>query len=281
LGTLGGGNHFLEVQRVETIFNVQAANVLGLFEGQLTVLIHTGSRGLGHQVCTDYVKMMDASTFSSDLHLPDRQLACAPFPSKEGQAYFRAMNAAANFAFCNRQILTHQTREVFARVVQRQFPTQLRLVYDVAHNMANVEHHGSQTLCVHRKGATRALGPGHEELPEAYRSLGQPVFIPGSMGSASFVLVGNEASAERTFSSTCHGAGRLMSRTEARGRMSGRELRASLEARGIIIKCPSYSELAEEAPYAYKDIERVVDVVEGAQIAHKVARLVPLGVLKG
>lgn len=281
LGTLGGGNHFLEVQRVDAIFDAPAADAFGLFDGQLAVLIHTGSRGLGHQVCTDYVREMDASLARHGITLPDRQLACAPFSSPEGQRYFKAMCAAANFAWCNRQMLTHRCREVFARVMGGRADAGLRLVYDVAHNIAKVERYGDRDLCVHRKGATRAFGPSNPEVPPPYRSAGQPVFIPGSMGTSSFVLVGTDAASEVSLNSTCHGAGRRMSRSAAKRTVRGEKLRAELEERGIIIKCPSNAELAEEAPVAYKDVDRVVDVVERAGIARKVARLVPLGVLKG
>ena len=281
LGTLGGGNHFLEVQRVAEVFDAEAAEAYGLFPGQVTVLIHSGSRGLGHQVCTDSVREMDAALSRHGISLPDRQLACAPFSSPEGKRYFAAMSAAANFAWCNRQALMHRCREVFQRVLGSRADGQLRLVYDVAHNIAKVERYGSRDLCVHRKGATRAFGPSNPEVPPPYRSAGQPVFIPGSMGTESYVLAGNDASAEVSLSSCCHGAGRSMSRTNAKKTVKGHELRAELEGRGIIVKCPSNAELAEEAPLAYKDVSRVVDVVQRAGIARKVARLLPLGVLKG
>jgi tRNA-splicing ligase RtcB len=281
IGTLGGGNHFLEVQRVDEIFDSVTAEIFGLFHGQLTVLIHTGSRGLGHQVCTDYVREMDGQLGRFGLTLPDRQLACAPFSSPVGQRYFAAMSAAANFAWCNRQALTHRCREVFARVLGARSDGGLRLVYDVAHNIAKVERYGERELCVHRKGATRAFGPSNPEVPRRYRTEGQPVFIPGSMGTASFVLAGTDAAAEVSLNSCCHGAGRLMSRTAARRSVQGHELRAKLESLGILVECASNAELAEEAPTAYKDVERVVDVVERAGIARKVARLRPVGVLKG
>ena len=278
LGTLGGGNHFLEVQVVDAIYDAGAAAVLGLFEGQVTVLLHTGSRGLGHQVCTDYVRRMDETLGRHHIQLPDRQLACAPFSSAEGRAYFGAMCAAANFAWANRQVLTHRVREVFRGLLAGE---DLRLVYDVAHNIAKIEVHGGRKVCVHRKGATRAFGPGERDLPVAYRALGQPVLIPGSMGTASFVLVGSDAARDIALASACHGAGRAMSRAEAKRRMQGATLRRELEQRGIVVRCPSNAELAEEAPAAYKDVERVVDVVERAGIARKVARLRPIGVLKG
>jgi tRNA-splicing ligase RtcB len=277
LGTLGGGNHFLEIQRVQAIFDADAARALGLALDRITVLVHTGSRGLGHQVCTDYVRRMDAALARHGITLPDRQLACAPLSSPEGRDYLAAMCAAANFAFANREVLTHRVREAFARMTR---DARLELVYDVAHNVAKIEEHLGMRVCVHRKGATRAFGPGHPELPAAYRAIGQPVLIPGSMGTSSFVLVGRGAS-ERSFSSACHGAGRAMSRTASKQMVRGSELRKELEARGIAVRCPSNAELAEEAPSAYKDVERVVDVVERAGLAKKVARLVPLGVLKG
>ncbi|WP_141594109.1 MULTISPECIES: RtcB family protein [unclassified Myxococcus] len=281
LGTLGGGNHFLEVQRVERVLDSEAAPALGLFEGQLTVLIHTGSRGLGHQVCTDAVRTMDRALAREGIQLVDRQLACAPLSSAEGQDYFAAMCAAANFAWANRQVLTHRVREVFRRWFGDRSAAWPRIVYDVAHNIAKLEPHGGQRLCVHRKGATRAFGPGHPELPAAYHQVGQPVFIPGSMGTASFVLVGQEAAEAISLSSACHGAGRRLSRAASKRQVVGSELRAALNRQGIAVECPSNAELAEEAPLAYKDVDRVVDAVEAAGIARKVARLVPLAVLKG
>jgi tRNA-splicing ligase RtcB len=280
LGTLGGGNHFLEVQRVETIFDEKAANALGLFLSQLTILIHTGSRGMGHQVCTDYVRSMDQTLAAHKISLPDRQLACAPLSSSEGKDYFSAMCAAANFAWSNRQVLTQRVRETVARLFGSS-DSKLSVVYDVAHNIAKLEQFENRTLCVHRKGATRAFGPSSKEIPAVYHGVGQPVFIPGSMGTASYVLVGTDASKDISLSSACHGAGRAMSRTSAKKQVVGHELRKELESRGIIVRCPSNSELAEEAPLAYKDVDRVVDVITRAGIARKVARLVPRGVLKG
>lgn len=281
LGTLGGGNHFLEVQRVDAIYDAEAARAMGLELSGVTVLIHTGSRGLGHQVCTDYVREMDKALSRYQFALPDRQLACAPLSSREGKDYFAAMCAAANFAWSNRQVLTHRIRETFERQLGAGKDSELRVIYDVAHNIAKVEQFGRQTLCVHRKGATRAFGPSSSEIPAAYRGIGQPIFIPGSMGTASFVLVGTDASKELSLSSTCHGAGRALSRTAAKKQVVGHELRKRLESEGIIVRCASNAELAEEAPLAYKDVERVVDVVVRAGIARKVARLVPRGVLKG
>ncbi|MFP2923707.1 RtcB family protein [Pyxidicoccus sp. 3LG] len=281
LGTLGGGNHFIELQRVERILDAASAAAFGLFEGQLVVLIHTGSRGLGHQVCTDAVREMDRALAREGIRLVDRQLACAPFSSSEGQEYYANMCAAANFAWSNRQVLTHRVREVFSRRLGDRSEVWPRIVYDVAHNIAKVETYGGQRLCVHRKGATRAFGPGNAELPAAYQRVGQPVFIPGSMGTASFVLAGRSESAAVSFSSACHGAGRQLSRAAAKRQVAGAELRKTLNARGITVECPSNAELAEEAPSAYKDVDRVVDAVETAGIARKVARLVPLAVLKG
>jgi len=279
LGSIGSGNHFVEVQEVDEVFDDVAAQALGLRPGQVTVLIHTGSRGLGHQVCTDYVRKMDRVMARYDIALPDRQLACAPIRSPEGLAYFGAMCAAANFAWANRQMITHAARRVFERALGE--AGRLRLVYDVAHNMAKLEEHEGRLLCVHRKGATRAFGPSHPEVPPAYRAVGQPVFIPGSMGTASYVLVGTDGALTASFGSACHGAGRAMSRTAAKRVMSGAEVRRRLEEQGILVRCPSSAELAEEAPHAYKDVEQVVDVVHRAGLARKVARLRPVGVIKG
>ena len=280
LGTLGGGNHFVEVQVVEAIYDEEAARRFGLFAGQIAVLVHTGSRGLGHQVCTDHLRTMDSVVRRYGISLPDRQLACAPLSSPEGRSYHAAMAAAANFGFCNRQVIGHRVRDVFRRVL-RSPEAELRLVYDVAHNTAKIERYGSETLCVHRKGATRAFGPSNPELPKAYRGVGQPVLIPGSMGTASHVLVGTDEAREISFASTCHGAGRAMSRGAAKRRVAGHLLRAELLARGIFVRCPSNTELAEEAPIAYKDVDRVVEVVHRVGIARKVARLRPIGVVKG
>ncbi|HEY8378776.1 MAG TPA: RtcB family protein, partial [Nannocystis sp.] len=280
LGTLGGGNHFLEVQVVDAIEDAATAAAFGLSLDQVTVLIHSGSRGLGHQVCTDFVRKMLEASARLGIELPDRQLACAPLSSPEGRAYYSAMCAAANFGWCNRQVLMHRVRRVFAQMLGCP-PASLRLVYDVAHNNAKIEQHGGIEVCVHRKGATRAFGPGREELPPAYRTTGQPVLIPGSMGTASYVMAGTEAASTLSFASACHGAGRAMSRGAAKRETSGRTVREALMERGIVVKCPSNAELAEEAPLAYKDVERVVDTVHRAGIARKVARLRPLGVLKG
>ncbi|HEY4621023.1 MAG TPA: RtcB family protein [Gaiellaceae bacterium] len=281
LGTMGSGNHFVELQVVDEIVDPEAALVFGLHPGQLTVLIHSGSRGLGHQVCTDYVKVMDSRLSSYRIHLPDRQLACAPASSAEGRQYLAAMAAAANFAWANRQTIADSVRRAVANVLGKDAAEGTRQVYDVAHNVAKVEIHGGRQLCVHRKGATRAFPAGSDEIPLAYRDVGQPVFIPGSMGTASYVLAGEAGSLERSFGTTCHGAGRRLSRTAARKRIGGGELRRQLEARGIVVRCPSPKGLAEEAPFAYKDVDRVVRVVERAGLARRVARLVPIGVVKG
>jgi tRNA-splicing ligase RtcB len=281
LGTVGSGNHFIELERVERVLDAEAAAACGLTEGGLTVLIHSGSRGLGHQVCTDYVKRMDAARARYGFSLPDRQLACAPQSSPEGRAYLAAMAAAANFAWANRHTMAHRVREAIARVLSPAAAEETRQVYDVAHNVAKLERHAGVELCVHRKGATRAFPPRSPELPAAFREVGQPVFIPGSMGTASFVLVGQPGSMERSFGSACHGAGRRMSRHAATRRIGGKELRRQLEAQGIVVRCPSDRGLAEEAPFAYKDVDRVVSVVERAGLAKAVARLVPLGVVKG
>jgi tRNA-splicing ligase RtcB (3'-phosphate/5'-hydroxy nucleic acid ligase) len=279
LGTIGSGNHFVEVQVVDRVLESRAADAYGLRQGQLTVLIHTGSRGLGHQVCTDYVRQMDQVMAQYRISLPDRQLACAPLESPPGQAYLGAMCAAANFAWANRQAITESARAVFRRAFGD--AGRLRVVYDVAHNIAKLEEHGGSVLCVHRKGATRAFGPANPETPERYRAVGQPVFIPGSMGTVSYVLAGNDAALDLSFGSTCHGAGRAMSRGEAKRARTGAEVRRELEGKGIIVRCASSGELAEEAPSAYKDVERVVDVVHRAGLARKVARLRPVGVIKG
>ncbi len=281
VGTAGSGNHFVEVQRVARIFDASAADAFGLAEGQVTVLIHSGSRGLGHQVCTDYVKQMDAAISRYGIELPDRQLACAPASSEEGRAYLAAMAAAANFAWANRHAIAHRVRESIRDVLGENEAVDTRQVYDVAHNVAKVERYGGRDVLVHRKGATRAFPRGSDEIPAAYRDVGQPVFIPGSMGTSSFVLAGEPGSMERSFGTTCHGAGRLMSRTGARKKIDGAELRRQLEEQGIVVRSPSNRGLAEEAPFAYKDVERVVEIVERAGLARRVVQLVPLGVVKG
>jgi tRNA-splicing ligase RtcB (3'-phosphate/5'-hydroxy nucleic acid ligase) len=281
LGTMGSGNHFVEVQMVEEILDHTTADAFGLERGQVTVLVHSGSRGLGHQVCTDYVRLLDSQLTRYRIHLPDRQLACAPASSPEGRRYLAAMAAAANFAWANRQMIADGVRRAIAGVLGKDTGDGTAQVYDVAHNVAKVEMHGGMRVCVHRKGATRAFPAGSDAIPDAYRSVGQPVFIPGSMGTASFVLAGEPAAMELSFGTTCHGAGRRLSRTAARKQVRGHELRRELEARGIVVRCPSAKGLAEEAPFAYKDVDRVVRVVERAGLARRVARLVPLGVVKG
>jgi tRNA-splicing ligase RtcB len=281
LGTLGSGNHFLELQMVEAVYDRPVAAAFGLEPEQLAVLIHSGSRGLGHQVCTDYVRLLDQMAGEHGIVLPDRQLACAPLSSREGKQYFAAMSAAANFGWCNRQVLTERIRAVWRRCLGAGNGSDLRVVYDVAHNTAKIERYGARSLCVHRKGATRAFGPSSDELPGRYRGVGQPVLIPGSMGTASYVLVGTDAAAELSFSSSCHGAGRAMSRGAAKRAITGQELRRQLGSQGIVVRCASNAELAEEAPLAYKDVDRVVEVVERAGLARRVVRLRPLGVVKG
>jgi tRNA-splicing ligase RtcB len=281
LGTLGSGNHFIELQRVDRILEPETARAFGLSADQVTVLIHSGSRGFGHQICTDYVKRMDLALARHGIELPDRQLSCAPISSDEGRDYLGAMAAAANFAWANRQAIAHGVRGAISRTLGDREAGETRQVYDVAHNVAKFERYGGRKLCVHRKGATRAFPPGSDEIPSAYAAAGQPVFIPGSMGTSSFVLAGQPGAIERAFGTTCHGAGRSLSRTAARKTVAGAELRRQLEAQGIAVACPSNRGLAEEAPIAYKDVERVVAVVERAGLATAVAQLRPIGVVKG
>jgi len=286
LGTLGAGNHFIEVDLVEQVFDPQAAQAMGLQEGKLVLQIHCGSRGFGHQICTDYVQEFQAAVKRYGIHLPDRELVCAPLNSPEGQSYLAAMRCAANYAFANRQLLAHNARKAFEQVFAgRQKKWQLEQVYDIAHNMGKIETHlvngEEMKVCVHRKGATRAFGPGSPGLPEEYQKIGQPVLVPGSMGTASWVLVGTQASMERSFGSSCHGAGRVMSREKAKKQVRGDKLRQDLEAAGIAVRAGSMGGLAEEAPQAYKDVDEVVETVIGAQIARKVARLRPVAVVKG
>ncbi|MEJ2163970.1 MAG: RtcB family protein [Desulfobacterales bacterium] len=286
VGTLGAGNHFIEIDVVDAVFDQAVARRIGLFEDQIAVQIHCGSRGLGHQVCSDYVKRFQKAAAKYGFTLPDRELVCAPLSSPEGQDYLAAMKAAANYAFANRQVLVHHIRRSFEQVLAGKANNyHIFQIYDIAHNMAKIETHeidGRRTkVCVHRKGATRAFGPGSAELPAAYRDIGQPVLVPGSMGTASWVLVGTSTSMNRTFGSTCHGAGRTMSRKKAKKSVHGAELRDQLESEGILVRAGSMSGLAEEAPVAYKDVNRVVEVVHGAEIAKKVARLRPVAVIKG
>jgi tRNA-splicing ligase RtcB len=286
IGSLGAGNHFIEVDVVDEIFDEEAANVMGLYKGCLTVQIHCGSRGLGHQVCTDYVQQFQSAVHRYGINLPDRELVCAPMDSPEGQAYLAAMRAAANFAFANRQLLAHSARRAFEEVFAGQLKNwHLHQVYDIAHNMGKIETHivhGKEVkVCVHRKGATRAFGPGSPGLPPEYKKIGQPVIIPGSMGTASWVLVGTEDSMTRSFGSSCHGAGRVMSRSKAKKEVRGDVLKEELESRGIHVRAGSLPGLAEEAPSAYKDVDLVVETVSEAGIAKKVARLKPVAVIKG
>lgn len=282
LGTLGSGNHFLEIQRVDKIFDEDLAKRFGLFEGQITVMIHCGSRGAGHQICTDHLQVLNKAVRKYGIELPDKQLACAPLGTPEAENYFGAMAAAANYAWANRQIISHWTREVFERYFH---DAKLDLVYDVAHNVAKVEEHlvdgSKERLYVHRKGATRAFGPGRPEIPTAYRDVGQPVIIPGSMGTPSYVLCGSEGAMRLTFGSACHGAGRIMSRTQAKKTYAGTEVKDALTRRGIKVMATHPKMLAEEAPEVYKPSGEVVDVVHNLDIARKVARVVPLGVSKG
>jgi tRNA-splicing ligase RtcB len=285
-GTLGSGNHFLEVQVVDSIYDERAAQVLGLAKDQVCVLIHSGSRGLGYQVCDDALAHLRKAPEKYGIELPDRQLACAPIQSPEGQRYIASMRAAANFAFCNRQLLMQQAREVFAEVFSSTWQElQMSLLYDVCHNIAKLEEHTvngkKKKVWVHRKGATRAFPPEHPEIPSMYSKIGQPVIIPGDMGRASWVLVGQPGSMARTFGTTCHGAGRALSRTAAVKASAGRRIDRELEARGVIARASSRKGLAEEQPGAYKNVDDVVEVVDRAGISKKVARMRPIGVIKG
>lgn len=286
LGSLGSGNHFAEIQYVAEIYDEVAAAALGLFQDQVTLTIHSGSRGLGHQVCSDHLRVMVEAAARYGIELPDRQLCCAPLQSPEGRDYLGAMSAAANFAFANRQVMAHWARESFMQALSLG-PSQagLTVVYDVCHNIAKFEtfeiEGRSRRLCVHRKGATRAYPPGHPQTPEAYREVGQPVLIPGDMGRYSYVLVGTERAYRETFGSTCHGAGRRLSRRQAKKQARGRRLLDELEREGVVVMAAGMATVAEEMPEAYKDVSAVVDVVEGAGISRKVAQLKPIGVIKG
>jgi tRNA-splicing ligase RtcB (3'-phosphate/5'-hydroxy nucleic acid ligase) len=286
LGTVGSGNHFIEVGYVDRVFDEEGATRLGLGPGTVCVLIHSGSRGLGYQVCDDYLEVMAGATERYGIDLPDRQLACAPLESPEGKRYMGAMCAAANFAFANRHMMAFRVREAFQRVIGRPWPELgITQIYDVGHNIAKWETHEvggrERRLCVHRKGATRAFPPGHPDLPPLYRELGQPVLIPGDMGRYSYVLLGTDAAYRETFGSTCHGAGRRMSRRAAKKSVAGRSLRHEFKEMGIEVRAHSYATIAEEVPEAYKDVAEVVDVVAGAGIGKKLVRLHPMGVLKG
>jgi tRNA-splicing ligase RtcB (3'-phosphate/5'-hydroxy nucleic acid ligase) len=286
LGTLGSGNHFLEVQEVDEVFDPEFAEVLGLRTGRVVVMLHTGSRGLGHQVATDFIQRMDRRLFEQHVQLVDRQLSCAPIASEDGQTYLSAMAAAANFAWANRQTITHGVRGAFAEVFGRsEEELDLAVVYDIAHNMAKVEEHSvdgeRRKVLVHRKGATRSFPAGREEVPEPYRPFGQPVLIPGDMGTASYVLAGLATSMERSFGSSCHGAGRRLSRHAAVRAFRYDEVTRALAGKGIVVRSTSREGVTEEAPGAYKDVEEVVRVAEGAGLTRRVARLRPLGVVKG
>jgi tRNA-splicing ligase RtcB len=285
-GTLGSGNHFLEIQVVEEIFDPQAAGIMGLEPGGVALMIHSGSRGLGYQVCDDALRALRNVPARYGIHLPDRQLACAPVESPEGQEYLGAMRAAANYAWANRQLLMWQAREVMAEFFGRPWEAiGMNLVYDVAHNIAKIEEHSiggrQRRVCVHRKGATRAFPAGHPEVPPRYRAVGQPVIIPGDMGRASWVLAGQPGSMEKSFGTSCHGAGRVMSRTAAVANAKGRRIDQELAEQGVIARARSWKGLAEEQPAAYKDVSLVVDVVHRAGLAARVARLRPVGVVKG
>jgi len=283
LGTLGSGNHFLELQVIDKIYDQEAADAFGLRKGFVTVMIHCGSRGLGHQTCTDYVKLMMSKVSGWGYDLPDRELVCAPFESPAGQNYYAAMAAAANFGWANRHVIAHWTREAFHRGLGGS--VKLNPVYDISHNIGKVETHmiegKEMRLLVHRKGATRAFGPGLPEIPQKYRAVGQPVMIPGTMGTASYILAGNTEGMVQAFGSSCHGAGRRMSRSKAKKLVHGKQLREQLESQGIVIRCASSAGLAEEAPLAYKDVDNVVKIVDEAKLARKVVRLKPLAVIKG
>ncbi|MCL5773152.1 MAG: RtcB family protein [Firmicutes bacterium] len=286
LGTLGAGNHFLEVQQVMEIYDESAAEILGIFKGQVTILIHTGSRGLGHQICTDYLMVMGRALQKYGIEVPDRQLACAPVNSPEGQDYLAAMSCGANFAWANRQAIANWARGSFEKVFGK--PAEklgIHQIYDVAHNIAKMEEYvidgKKMKLCIHRKGATRAFPPGNPEIPERYRKIGQPVLVPGDMGRYSFLLAGTQQAWEESFASTCHGAGRLMSRGQAKRSVKGKDLQKDLEDKGIYVRGTSWESLAEEAPEAYKDVRDVVEVCHGAGLSRKIARMKPLGVIKG
>jgi tRNA-splicing ligase RtcB len=286
LGSLGSGNHFLEVQKVAEIHDEEAANRMGIKEGTITILIHCGSRGFGHQVCSDYLRVAEQAMEKYDIHLPDRELACVPNNSEEGESYRKAMFAALNFAWSNRQMLTHWTRKSFQRVFnQSESDLDMKLVYDVAHNIAKVEKHKidgkERNLVVHRKGATRAFPANRNEVPSKYRDLGQPVLVPGSMGTASWILLGQPNSMDLSFGSTAHGAGRTMSRSKARRNYTEENVKKSLNDNGIFIKALTRDGVVEEAPQAYKDVDAVVNVSHNLGIATKVAKLVPIGVIKG
>lgn len=286
VGTLGSGNHFLEIGRVEEIYLPEAADTFGLFADQLVVLIHTGSRGLGYQICEDSLKVMNKAMTKYGISLPDRQLACAPIQSPEGQDYLAAMAAAANYAWANRQVIMSQAEKAFLRTLEIS-PRELdfSLIYDVCHNIAKIEEHivgdKKRRVCVHRKGATRAFGPGQPQIPAAYQALGQPVLIPGDMGRYSYLLVGTETAMEKTFGSTCHGAGRLMSRAQSKKQSQGINIDQEMARRGVVARYQGRGTMAEEMPHAYKDVADVVETMDHAGISRRVARFRPIGVIKG
>ena len=286
LGTLGAGNHFIEISEVQEVYDPVAADVFGISPGQVALWIHSGSRGLGHQVCTDYVRRFQKAVHQYGIELPDRELVCAPFDSPDGQAYFGAMASAANYAWANRQCMAHLAHRTFEEVLAGKVANwHLRQIYDIAHNIVKIEEHDVEgkatTLVVHRKGATRAFGPGRPAIPRAYREIGQPVLIPGDMGTGSYLLVGTERAMQESFGTTAHGAGRVMSRSMAKRTIRGDQLVQQLLERGIIVRGGSMGGIAEEAPQAYKNIDRVVNVVHDAGLAKRVARFKPLGVIKG
>lgn len=288
IGTLGSGNHYLEIQHVkpEHIFDKEAAKKMGIFEDQIVIMFHCGSRGFGHQIGTDYLQtFLNVMEKKYNIKILDRELACAPFQSKEGQDYFSAMKCGINMSFCNRQVILHRIREVFSNVFKQDMTEDIKQVYDVAHNTAKIEEHlvdgKKKKVLVHRKGATRAFGPGRDEVPQKYRDIGQPIIIGGSMETGSYLLLGTKGAEEQTFGSTCHGSGRTMSRTQAKGMFRGDKLQQDMEKRGILVKTVSFSGLAEEAGAAYKDIDEVIDAVHKAGISKKVVKLVPIGNVKG
>lgn len=283
IGTLGAGNHFLEVQKVDKIFDLDIAKKFGIeFEGQITVMIHCGSRGYGHQIADDYIKIMLSASRKYKISLPDAELACAPLSSEEAKSYISAMKCAVNYAFCNRQMITHWVRKTFENLFG---DIEIKLIYDVCHNIAKFEEHeidgNKKEVCVHRKGATRAFSAGRKEIPEEYRDVGQPVIIPGSMGTASYLLIGTEKAMQETFGSTCHGSGRVMSRHGALREVRGEEVKRKLEAKGEVIRAASWKVLAEEMPEAYKDIDEVIRSVEISGISKPIAKMLPIGVTKG
>jgi tRNA-splicing ligase RtcB (3'-phosphate/5'-hydroxy nucleic acid ligase) len=288
VGSLGSGNHFLEIQRVSKIYNEKAASVMGIHEGQVLVMIHSGSRGLGHQICSDYLKIMQATPYMNKIRLPDRQLACAPLKSDDGRRYYSAMVCAVNFAMVNRHCLAHLVRNVFESFFSKSAEKLgMSMLYDVSHNIAKIENHiicenVRKDVCVHRKGATRAFGPGAPGVPQIYKEIGQPVIVPGDMGRYSFIMTGTRDAMVESFSSTCHGAGRMMSRSKAKKEIDPVKLKNRLfDSKGIIIYAQSLAGLAEEAPEAYKDAEKVVEIAHMAKISKKVAKLEPLSVIKG